>query len=159
MGLFVSPFVESSGRHSVKKLPLSSACWTATQQRKLQWASLPVPLPSVLGGTRQRVLIYRVLRPYHSTKKLYRFPSVFFVECFGYRTRQRTSLPSVTLRKLTRKNLFYLFLLFHPNKQRIYIIDITYITESTHVSRTPYISQISPYQTSFINISLQHSQT
>jgi hypothetical protein len=61
----------------------------------------------------------------------------FFTECFGHRTRQRHSLPSVTLGKVTIKPLFYLFLSFHPNKQKIYIVDITYITETTHVSPTP----------------------
>jgi hypothetical protein len=45
----------------------------------------------------------------------------FFAECHGHSTRQRHSLPSVTLGKVTRKSLFYLFLLFHPNKQKIYI--------------------------------------
>jgi hypothetical protein len=77
----------------------------------------------------------------------------FFAECYGHGTRQRP-LPSVTLGKMPRDPLFYLFLLFHPNKQKIYIIDITYNIESTHVSPTPYITQISPYQTSFTNISL-----
>jgi hypothetical protein len=79
--------------------------------------------------------------------------SWFFAECYGLDTRQRTSLPSVTLGKVTRKSLFYLFLLFHPNKQKIYIIHITlyiiHITESTHLSSTPYISQISPHKSGF----------
>jgi hypothetical protein len=65
----------------------------------------------------------------------------FFTECHGHSTRQRYSLLSVTLGKVTRKSLFYLFLLFHPNKQKIYIIHITlyiiHITESTHLSSTP----------------------
>jgi hypothetical protein len=42
----------------------------------------------------------------------------FFVECCGRGTRQSTSLPSVTLDKVTRISLFYLFLLFHTKKQR-----------------------------------------
>jgi hypothetical protein len=73
-----------------------------------------------------------------------------FAECHGHSTRQRYPLPSVTLGKVIRKSLFYLFLLFHPNKQKIYIIHITLyiirITESTHLSSTPYISQISPHK-------------
>jgi hypothetical protein len=75
----------------------------------------------------QVCLLCRVLWPWHSAKNF---------------------LPSVTLGKVTRKPLFYLFLLLHPNKQNIYI------TESTHVSPTPYITQISPHKTSFTNISL-----
>jgi hypothetical protein len=76
-----------------------------------------------------------------------------FAECHGRSTRQRYPLPSVTLGKVTRKSLFYLFLLFHPNKQKIYIIHNTLyiirITESTHLSSTPYISQISPHKSGF----------
>jgi hypothetical protein len=85
----------------------------------------------------------------HSTRqrRLYRFPGAFFAECHGHNTRQRYPLPSVTLGKVTRKSLFYLFLLFHPNKQKIYIIHITLyiirIIESTHLSsNTIYITNI-----------------
>jgi hypothetical protein len=46
--------------------------------------------------------------------------SWFFAECYGFDTRQSTSLPSVTLGKLTSRHLFYLFSLFHPNKQKIF---------------------------------------
>ena len=49
----------------------------------------------------------------------------FFAECHGHSTRQSNPLPSVTLGKVTRMSLFYLLLLFHPNKQKIYIIHIT----------------------------------
>jgi hypothetical protein len=52
----------------------------------------------------------------------------FFVECYDLDTRQRTSLPSVTLDKVTRIPPFYLFLLFLLNKQKIYHIYITDIT-------------------------------
>jgi hypothetical protein len=56
----------------------------------------------------------------------------FFAECYGHGTRQSTSVPSVTLDKVTRILLFYLFLLFHPNKQNIYHIIITYTSLSSH---------------------------
>jgi hypothetical protein len=72
----------------------------------------------------------------------------FFAECHSHSTRQRYPLPSVTLGKVTRKSLFYLFLLFHPNKQKIYIIHITlYIIRITEL--TPYISQIAPHKSGF----------
>jgi hypothetical protein len=45
--------------------------------------------------------------------------SWFFAECYGSDTRQRGALPSVTLGKVTSTHLFYLFSLFHPNKQKI----------------------------------------
>jgi hypothetical protein len=63
----------------------------------------------------------------------------FFVECYDPDTRQRGSLLSVTLGKVTGIHLFYLFLLFHPNKQKIsqishnhhrYHIYITYLTNT-----------------------------
>jgi hypothetical protein len=100
-------------------------------------------LPSATCSTRQSVPLCRVPQTLHSAKNLYRCPGL-------------GSLPSVrvlTLGKVTRKSLFYLFLLFHPNKQKIYIIHITLyiirITESTHLSSTPYISQISPHKSGF----------
>jgi hypothetical protein len=46
--------------------------------------------------------------------------SWFFAECYGPDTRQRASLSSVTLGKVTSTHLFYLFSLFHPNKQKIF---------------------------------------
>jgi hypothetical protein len=46
--------------------------------------------------------------------------SWFFAECYGPDTRQITSLLSVTLGKVTSTHLFYLFFLFHPNKQKIF---------------------------------------
>ncbi|MEI5604027.1 hypothetical protein WB307_47320, partial [Streptomyces brasiliscabiei] len=56
----------------------------------------------------------------------------FFALCNGISTRQSDPLPSVTLGKVTRMSLFYLFLLFHPNIQKIYIIHITlYINRIT----------------------------
>jgi hypothetical protein len=72
---------------------------------------------------------------WHSAKRAY-LPSVrattlgkepisvprswFFAECYGSDTRQSTSLSSVTLGKVTSRHLFYLFSLFHPNKQKIF---------------------------------------
>jgi hypothetical protein len=50
-----------------------------------------------------------------------------------------TTLLSVvanTLSKVTKNNLFYLFFVFHPNNQKIYITDIT---NSTYISSTAHI--------------------
>jgi hypothetical protein len=44
-----SPCAESSSRHSAKETSLPSVWWTGTRQRTLQWAPLPVSLPSVLA--------------------------------------------------------------------------------------------------------------
>jgi hypothetical protein len=94
---------------------------------------LSVPLPSALGGTRQSLLLCQVPRPQHSAK-LASLPSAkattlsketlpvprcaFFAECYDLDTRQSTSLPSVTLGKVTRIPHFYLFLLFIKTNKR-----------------------------------------
>jgi hypothetical protein len=113
-----------------------------TRQRGHQRGPLSVSLPSALGGTQQSLLLCRVPWSQHSAKKLYRCPS-FSVECYDTDTRQRTSLLSVTLGKVTSTYIFNLFFLFHPNKQKIshihhryhiIIIDITY---TLHISQTP----------------------
>jgi hypothetical protein len=90
----------------------------------------------------------------YSAKKLYQFPSVPSLPSAMVMALGKEHFVECNTRQSVLKTHFYLFLSFHPNKQNIYIINITYITESTHVSPTPYISQISPHQTSFTNISL-----
>ena len=40
---------ESPSRHSAKEVSLPSVWWTGTRQRTLQWAPLPVSLPSALA--------------------------------------------------------------------------------------------------------------
>jgi hypothetical protein len=77
--------------------------------------------------------------------------SWFFSECYGSDTRQSTSLPSVTLGKVTSRHLFYLFSLFHPNKQK-YSIDITNIH---HRSSQTYIANTNSINTNS-DISIQH---
>jgi hypothetical protein len=175
-------FAECPRRHSAKKVYLPSVWWTGTRQRTLQWAPLPVPLPSVLAMALGKEpssgplcqYLCRVPWQWHSAKTslpvprfsslpsaifstrqrcLYRFPGFllcqvpwsalgkdgftgsqvsFFAECHGHSTRQSAPLPSVTLGKVTRMSLFYLLLLFHPNKQKIYMIHITlYINHIT----------------------------
>jgi hypothetical protein len=59
--------------------------------------------------------------------------SWFFAESYGLDTRQSTSLPSVTLGKVTSRHLFYLFFIFHPNKQKISHIN--------HIYTSPISSQ------------------
>jgi hypothetical protein len=61
--------------------------------------------------------------------------SLLFAECYDPDTRQSTSLPSVTLGKVTNIYLFYLFFVFHPHKQKIshiYITDIITNINSQH---------------------------
>jgi hypothetical protein len=106
--------------------PLPSVFYHGPRQRVLQWAPLPVPLLSALataldkdGFAGSQVSFFGECHGQHSAKMalpIPRFPS----------------LPSVTLGKVTRMSLFYLFLLFYPNKQKIYIIHITlYINHIT----------------------------
>jgi hypothetical protein len=64
---------------------------------------------------------------------------LLFVECYDPDTRQSTSLPSVTLGKVTSMYLFYLFFVFHPHKQKIshiYITDIITNINSQHKHET-----------------------
>jgi hypothetical protein len=75
VGPTASPCAESARRHSAKEASLPSVWWTGTRQRVIQWAPLPVPLPSALatalgkdGFTGSQVS--------------------FFAECHGHSTRQ-----------------------------------------------------------------------
>jgi hypothetical protein len=74
--LHVGPFTRSFAKritwHSAKAPSLPSARWTSTRQRDHQRTPLSVPLPSAFVGTRQSLLVCRVPRPQHSTKRLYR---------------------------------------------------------------------------------------
>jgi hypothetical protein len=54
----------------------------------------------------------------------------FFVECYGLDTRQSTSLPSVTLGKVTSTHHFYLFTI--PSKQTKDITQISHIYTTDH---------------------------
>ena len=75
----------------------------------------------------------------------------FFAECHGHSTRQSYPLPSVTLGKVTRMSLFYLLLLFHPNKQKdIYdshhIIYQSHHRMNTFIINTIYITKSHKYK-------------
>jgi hypothetical protein len=104
-----------------------------TQQRVHQRGPLSGSLPSALGDTRQNLFICRVSRPQHSAKKLYWCPSVASL----------SSAMALTLGKVTSIHLFYLFFIFHTNKQKIshihhkYHIIITDITYTSHISQRP----------------------
>jgi hypothetical protein len=50
VGPTASPCAEGSSRHSAKTSSLPSVWCTGTQQRTLQWAPLPVSLPSALAS-------------------------------------------------------------------------------------------------------------
>jgi hypothetical protein len=93
VGPFSSAFAESIRWHLSKALFLPSASWTSSQQRNHQRAPLSVPLPSSLGGTRQRNNICWGPRPQHLAKKLYRFSGV-------------PSLPSVLATALDKGTIY-----------------------------------------------------
>jgi hypothetical protein len=122
-------FAECFLIHSAKNLPLCRVSTTCTRQRSRQmgphvryfaeclvWhsakrASLPSARAITLG--KEPIPVPR---------------SWFFAECYGPDTRQSTTLPSVTLGKVTSTYLFYLFSLFHPKKRYSQISHI-YITD------------------------------
>ena len=76
----------------------------------------------------------------------------FFAECYDLDTRQNTSLPSVTLGKVTSIHLFNLFFLFPPKKQKYisYTSKISHNHHRYHIYITYLIKTI--YQTSSHNI-------
>jgi hypothetical protein len=124
-------FAECLRRHSAKELPLPSVGLTALGKE------------SARGGPHVRY--FAECLACHSTKRA-SLPSAiditldkepipvsrswFFAECYDPDTRQSTSLPSVTLGKVTSIHLF-LFVFYIPSKQTK---DTTY---------TSHISQIS----------------
>jgi hypothetical protein len=106
--------VECLGWHLAKKKPLSSAT-TSTRQMELPLAPSASSVSSVwLALDKETWPVSRC---------------AFFAECYGHCTRQRHSLLSVTLYKVTKDPPFYLFLLLHLNKQYIYI----YISLTWHM--------------------------
>jgi hypothetical protein len=89
----------------------------------------------------------------------------FSAECYDPNTRQRGSLPSVTLDKVTSIHLLNLFLLFHPNKQKIshihhiIIIDITYLTNTINQTSSQNITNMLEHKHKYPthkNISLKY---
>jgi hypothetical protein len=63
---------------------------------------------------------------------------VFFSECYGHGTRQRTSLSSVTLGKVTRKPFFICFYYSIQNKR--YISLKPHISQNQHMYHQHHIS-------------------
>jgi hypothetical protein len=101
--------------------PFASSFVECIRRHSANVASLPYVSATLLG--KEAFLVYRCS---------------FFAECYVHDTRQSTSLPTVTLGKVTIIPLFYLFLLFHPNKQKIYHIIIIY---TSHISQNHHIHQ------------------
>jgi hypothetical protein len=97
-------------------------------------------LPSARYGTRQRMILCRVLETLHSAKNLYRCPGLGSLPSAVLDTPQSTSLLSVTLVKVTSRNLFYLFFIFHPNKQKISHIHHIYHIYTSQISSQTYIA-------------------
>jgi hypothetical protein len=119
---------------------------------RIRWHSAKAPSLSAKGSAASPfVNSFAECARRHSAKVAY-FPSAkattldkealpvprcaFFPECYNLDTRQSTSLSSVTLGKVTRIPLLYLFLLFHTNKQKIYHIIIAYTSQNHHIHQT-----------------------
>ena len=135
-------------RHSAKVTCLPSVLTGHSANRLPLPSVLPVALGTVATFAEclsQRRSVKR--RPLPSAWTVTLGKSVMFAECNGHCTRQSmfpgssqmVTLPSVmaiALGKVTENNLFYLFFTSHPNKQKIYITNITNIT---YISPTPHI--------------------
>lgn len=126
VGPFASSFVESSGRH-----PLPSASWLSTWQIRLQWAPLPVPLPSVTRDTRQIVLLCRVPGLQYSAKCW--IPVVFGLLFYSLRSLKEMTQRKKLSFKYSREEIFGL--LFLSLKETRYPLNIVlkYIREGRFV--------------------------
>jgi hypothetical protein len=100
-------FAECPRWHSAKELPLPSVWRPALGKESVSGVPMSGSLPNARATSlgKESIPVPR---------------SWFFVECYGPDTLQSISLPSVTLGKVTSTHLFYLFFLFHSNKQKIF---------------------------------------
>jgi hypothetical protein len=126
----VSLFVECPpNSHSATRLPAGpfvSSFAECTRRHSAKLSSLPSVKGTILG------------------KEASSMPRcAFFAECYDLDTRQRITLSSVTLDKVTSIPYFNLFFLFHPNKQKIYHIIITYIIETTYFTKNTNVTSFS----------------
>jgi hypothetical protein len=151
------PSVLVDTRQIVPYLP--SVRKTTSRQRGRQWAPLSVPLLSAETTTLGKDLSV----PRYA----------FFAEYYDLDTQQNTSLPSVTLGKITNIPRFYLFFLFHPNKQNIYHryhIIITYTSQISHNhhihnrdhifhNSNKFFTNMYMFIPSFTNINVTNSKT
>jgi hypothetical protein len=64
----------------------------------------------------------------------------YLAEYYGCCTRQRPSLPSATLGKMTRATLFIYLYIFHQNRQKIHIKHHIHIINITCKAATTQIS-------------------
>jgi hypothetical protein len=103
-------FAECPRRHSAKEFTLPSVCLTSLNKESARRVPPSDTLSSAWYGTRQSVVLCRVPEPLHSAKNLYRCPGL----------GSSPSAMVLTLGKVTSRHLFYLFSLFHPNKQKIF---------------------------------------
>ena len=125
---------------------------------KVKYSAKVASLPSVVDSdTRQRWLLCWVPPPRHSANRrplpsawpVALGKSVMFAECNGLCTRQSmfpgshfAECHSHYTRQSDWKQPFYLFFTFHPNKQKIYITNITnitYISSTTHIYHQHHI--------------------
>jgi hypothetical protein len=124
--------------------PLPSVCLPALGKGSVS-GSLCQPLCQVLSG-RHSTKSASLLSARATTldKETISVPRYwYFAECYGSGTRQSTSLPSVTLDKVTSIHLFIYFLYSIQTNKRyhIYIKDITYTSQiSSQISHIHHIS-------------------
>jgi hypothetical protein len=130
----------SARQHSTKNQSLPRATWD-TRQRTRQGGSPCQVLCRVLCAALSKACLFAECQRHYTRQRTYTGAQVLVLcECYGLDTRQRTSLPSVTLGKVTSRHLFYLFFIFHPHKQKIshiYITGIITNINSQHKHKYP----------------------
>jgi hypothetical protein len=97
-----------------------------TRQRSSLWAPLPVPLPSVLGGTRKRIHLCRVPTVLALGKGITSGPFIsFFAECTRRHSTKLASLPSAKAIALAKKLSWCLGLYSLPSAMTLTLNKVT----------------------------------
>jgi hypothetical protein len=130
----------SARRHWTKNKSLSSATWDTRQRTRQRGSPCQVLCRVLVTALSKRMILCRVSETLHSAKNLYRCPGLGSLPSAVLDTPQSTSLLSVTLVKVTSRNLFYLFFIFHPNKQKISHIHHIYHIYTSQISSQTYIA-------------------
>jgi hypothetical protein len=129
VGPYTRSFAERIRWHSAKAHSLPSARWASTRQRDHQRSLLLVPLPSALGGTRQRLLLCREPRPQQSVKRLCWCPGVPSLLSTMNLTLGKEPLCRVLhSAKWPEYSFFICFCYSYQTNKKIYHIYITDIT-------------------------------
>jgi hypothetical protein len=148
----VGVFAECPRWHSAKELPLPSVCLTALGKESAWGVPVSGTLPSACYGTQQSVLLCRVPKPLHSTKNLYRCPSLGSLSSAMVLTLGKAPLCRVLHSAKWPVHTFFICFPYSIQTNKRYFTDITNIH---HRSSQTYIANTNSFNTNS-DISIQH---